>query len=71
MDAIIQIQRGVDQLRSAAPNFAAGMGLTQEPASTGNGQSNLASATADGASQQNQFSGFMSRMLESLARLES
>jgi ubiquilin len=68
LEAIMQIQRGVEQLRMAAPNFASSMGLTPPPVPATPATTATQPDTPERQSQQEALGNFMSQMLQSLSR---
>ncbi|XP_012525444.1 ubiquilin-1 [Monomorium pharaonis] len=69
--AIMQIQRGMEQLRTVAPEFVENMGLTVPPApitpSTGGTNSSVPTTQPSDSNQQDAFSQFMARMVSAMA----
>ncbi|EZA46847.1 hypothetical protein DMN91_009370 [Ooceraea biroi] len=70
--AIMQIQQGMEQLRTVAPEFVENMGLTipPTPATPNTGGTNSSAPTSQPASDTNQqdaFSQFMARMVSAMA----
>ncbi|XP_024869667.1 ubiquilin-1 [Temnothorax curvispinosus] len=69
--AIMQIQRGMEQLRTVAPELVENMGLTVPPApttpNTGGTNSSVPTSQPSDSNQQDAFSQFMARMVSAMA----
>ncbi|KYM97959.1 PREDICTED: ubiquilin-1 [Cyphomyrmex costatus] len=69
--AIMQIQRGMEQLRTVAPELVENMGLTVPPApttsNTGGTNSSVPTTQSSDSNQQDAFSQFMARMVSAMA----
>lgn len=68
--AIMQIQQGMEQLRTVAPELVENMGLTAPAAATPNTtgtNSNVSANPSSDTNQQDEFSQFMARMVSAMA----
>lgn len=69
--AIMQIQQGMEQLRTVAPELVENMGLTVPPApatpNTGGTNPSVPTSQASDSNQQDAFSQFMARMVSAMA----